>query len=165
MKYLGSINDDKDLVTKGDVAIMLDEVFSAEDRLALEKAMSDNLDFLVNPKLEVWGGATSTSNIHVIEPDTDVIFTTNTSGSSHLRLPPNAKNGKRIIVKALQGSTNRTITLYPPNDTDGKVKKLIGYANTSPTTSATTVACSYYTCEFICLISGDTRYWLQISQR
>lgn len=164
MKYLGSINDDKDLVTRGDVTIMLDEVFSAEDRLALEKAMSDNLDFLVNPKLEIFSGSSAQNNAHVIASDTDVIFTTYSS-NAYLRLPPNARNGKRVIVKSLQGSTNRTITLYPPNDTDGKSTMLIGYANVSPTSGVSSVACSYYTCEFVCLISGNTRYWLQVSQR
>lgn len=157
MKYLGSKGNDN-LITEQRAVEIADEFgLTADEKMAL--------GFITDPKLEVWNGATSTSNIHVIEPDTDVIFTTNTNGSSYLRLPPNAKNGKRIIIKALQGATNRTITLYPPNDTDGKNKMLIGYANTSPTTSATTVACSYYTCEFVCLISGNTRYWLQISQR
>ena len=157
MKYLGSIGNDNLITEQRAVEI------AAEFGLAADEKMT--LGFITDPKLEIFSGSSAQNNAHVIASDTDVIFTTNTNGNSYLRLPPNAKNGKRIIIKALQGATNRTITLYPPNDTDGKDKKLIGYANTSPTTSATTVACSYYTCEFVCLISGNTRYWLQISQR
>ena len=121
------------------------------------------LKSIVNPKLEVFSGSSSTSSPHVIESDTDIILTTNTSANAYLRLPPNAPNGKRILAKSLQGSTNRTITMYPSNDTDGKTVRLIGYS-TITTSGASSVACSYYPVEFMCLIEGSTRYWLQISR-
>lgn len=154
MEYLGETTNDKDLATKG---------YADTHGPSGGGVDSPNMSSIVNPKLEVFSGTSTSSAPHVIESDTDVILATNTSGSAYLRLPPNAAHGKRIIAKSLQGSTNRTITMYPSNDTDGKSVRLIGYA-TVTNSSASSAACSYYPVEFMCLIDGNIRYWLQISR-
>lgn len=156
MKYLGKTGNNN-LVTEQRAVEIADEFgLAADEKMAL--------GFILDPKLEVFSGTSSENSPHEISLSTDVIFATNTNGTSYLRLPSDAPNGKRIIAKSLQGSTSNTIRMYPPVDTDGKSHVLIGYSNTSPTTSASYVACSYYPTEFLCLVSGNTRYWLQTSR-